>query len=220
MSDLDLLHASRDSRGRRLTPMALVLLALVPAPVPAQVTFGARIGALWSSNLVRDSIVTTVTARPRIAPVVALRVELPLRNRYRIAGELAASHSSLMSHSPDGDTPVTGLTVFAPALAVRVPATPWLTGEVRLGAVLYAPSGRTGTLFSAGAPIKPTLGLGLSADRPLGRSWVLAIALQYDVHKFGTAALRAQGFVDESVVHRVGIMLALSRHRDRHDATR
>jgi hypothetical protein len=220
VSDLDALHASRGSRGWRLTTTVLALLLLVPAPVPAQVTLGARIGALWSSNLVRDSIVTTVTARPRIAPLVALRVEIPLRDSYRIAGELAASHSTLMSYSPDGDAPVTGLTVLAPALAIRVPATPWLTGEARLGAVLYAPSRKTGTLFSAGSPIRPTLGLGLSADRPLGRLWGLAIAVQYDVHKFTTTALRAQGFVDESVVHRVAIMLALSRHAVRNDATR
>ena len=220
MTDLDPLHASRGSRGWCLAPAALVVLALVPAPVCAQVTFGARIGALWSSNLVRDSIVTTVTTRPRIAPVVALRVEVPVRDRYRIAGELAASHSTLMSYSANEDVHVTGLTVLVPALTVRVPATPWLTGEARVGAVLYAPSRKTGTLFSAGAPIRPTLGLGLSADRPLGRAWVVAIALQYDVHKFTTTALRAQGFVDASVVHRVAIMLAFSRRPDRHHATR
>jgi hypothetical protein len=185
---------------------------LMPCALSAQVTFGARVGAVWSSNLVRDSIVTAVTTRPNIGPLIALRVELPVRTRYRLAGEFAASRSSLVAHSSDGNVSVTGLTVLAPALALRVPAKPWLTGEARVGAVLYAPSRKSGTLFSAGAPIKPSLGVGLAADRPLGRSWVLAIALQYDVHKFTTTALRAQGFRDASVVHRIALMLALS-HR-------
>lgn len=192
--------------------MALALVMLAPSVLPAQVTFGARLGAVWSSNLARDSIVTTVTTRPNIAPLIGLRVELPIYNTYRLAAEVAASHSTLVGRSSDGNASVTGLTVLSPTLAFRVPANPWLAGEARVGAALYTASRKTGTLFSAGVPIEPTLGLGIAADRPLGRSWVVAVALQYDVHKFTTTALRAHGFVDASVVHRVALMLALS-HR-------
>ncbi len=197
-----------------------MLLVLSPAVLRAQITVGLRVGAVASTNLARDSIVTTVTARQNIAPLVGLRVEVPLRGAYRLAGEVGVSRSNLMSRSDANATVVTGLMIWHPTIAVRVPATPWLTGEARLGAIMYAPSRKTGTLFSAGAPIKPSLGLGIAAARPLGRSWALALVLQYDVHKFGTAALRAHGFRDQSVVHRIALLVALSRGAEHANADR
>jgi hypothetical protein len=195
-------------------PAFLVLLVLAPLPLRAQVTAGLRLGAVGSTALARDSIVAPVTARQNIAPLVGLRVEIPLRGVYRVAGELDVSRSNLMSRSDVSQTVVTGLTTWQPTIAVRVPATPWLTGEARLSAIMYAPSRKTGTLFSAGAPIRPALGLGITAARSLGRSWNLAVALQYDIHRFTTTALRARGFVDDTVVHRVGLLFALSHRMD------
>jgi hypothetical protein len=199
---------------------AVLLLLLSPAALHAQISVGLRVGAVASTNLARDSIVTTVTARQNVAPLVALRVELPFRGTVRLAGEVGVSRSNVMSRSAANATVVTGLTIWHPTIAVRVPATSWLTGEARLGALMYAPGQKTGTLFSAGAPIKPSLGLGVAAARPLGRSWGLAVVLQYDVHKFGTAALRAHGFREQSVVHRLALLVALSRSVNHANANR
>jgi hypothetical protein len=201
-------------------PAVLLLLLLSPAALNAQVTVGLRVGAVASTNLARDSIVTTMTARQNLAPLVALRLELPFRGASRLAGEVGVSRSNLMSRSDANATVVTGLTIWHPTIAVRVPATPWLSGEARLGAIMYAPGQKTGTLFSAGAPIKPSLGLGIAAARPVGPSWGLALVLQYDVHKFGTAALRAHGFREQSVVHRIALLVALSHRADHGDANR
>lgn len=171
---------------------------------------GLALGAVGSSNIVSDSIVETIAVRPRIAPQLGIRIETPLSGRYRLAGEMSVSHSSLMAY---GDTVnrVTGLTLWAPTVAIEAAATSWLGAEARLGALIYDPGETDGTLFGDGAPVTPTLGLGLRAERALGSGIVGSLQLRYDLHRFTTNALKARGFTGETVVHRVALSIAFHR---------
>ena len=61
------------------------------------------------------------------------------------------------------------------------------------------------------APITPTIGLGLGAERGVGRGMHGSLQLRYDLHRFNTNALKARGFTGETVVHRVALSIALHR---------
>lgn len=199
--------------------VAVFVGGLLPPTAGAQVSVGIGVGAVASSNLVKDSIVEAIAVRPRIAPQLALRVEGPLAGRYRLAGELSVSHSSLMAHG-DTSTRVTGLTLWAPVIAIEAAVTPWLGAEARLGALLYQPGERQGTLFSDGAPVTPTLGVGLRAERALTGGISGSLHVRYDLHRFTTTRLKARGFTGETAVHRVAVGVAFHRRFGRAPASR
>jgi hypothetical protein len=172
---------------------------------------GLGLGVVGSSNLVRDSIVEGITVRPQPAPQVGLRIETPLGGRYRVAGELSVSHSSLMARGSATSTKITGLTLWAPTVALQAAATPWLVGEARLGALIYDPSETESTLFSDGAPVTAVLGFGITAARGLGTRLTGTLQLRYDLHRFTTNALKGRGFAGETVVHRIALGITLYR---------
>ncbi|HEX9633485.1 MAG TPA: hypothetical protein VGA02_13575 [Gemmatimonadales bacterium] len=207
--------------GARPAALAVTALAcgLVAPAAQAQVSLGIGVGAVASSNLVTDSIVEVIAVRPRIAPQLTIRVERPLSGRYRVAGEVSVSHSSVMAHG-DTSTRVTGLTLWAPVIAIEAAATAWLGAEARLGALIYQPGERESTLFSDGAPIAPTLGLGLRAERGLTSGIRGSLQLRYDLHRFTTTRLRVRGFTGETVVHRVALSVAIHRGFGRAPASR
>ena len=190
---------------------AFLLCGLPPSAARAQVSVGVGLGVVGSSNLVRDSIVEVVSVRPQAAPQIGLRIETPLGGRYRVAGELSVSHSSLMARGEATSTKITGLTLWAPAVVLQAAVTPWLAGEARLGALIYAPSETESTLFSDGAPVTPVLGLGITAARALGDRLTGTLQLRYDLHRFTTNALKSRGFTGETVVHRIALGITLFR---------
>jgi hypothetical protein len=135
----------------------------------------------------------------------------PFRGTLWLTGDLEVSRSDLQSTGDTAATTITGLTVWAPTVALGTPLTPWLRAEARVGALFYAPSDRAGNLFSDGAPVEPALGIGLFVERALGRWLRGALHARYDIHRFTTATLEARGFDGKTVVHRVGISVSLSR---------
>src|SRR5688572_2009155 len=78
---------------------ALFLLAGATG-LEAQTDYYARVGAIGASNLVRDVIVSEITVRQSIAPMLAVGGSLPVGPGYR-AG-LEATFSSGGYHSDDG----------------------------------------------------------------------------------------------------------------------
>jgi hypothetical protein len=132
---------------------------------------------------------------------------------------VAVSHSDLVSHGDTGATTVTALTLWSPSVGLRAAATSWLVVEARLGAHIYDPGQTTGTLFSEGAPVEPMLGLGLSAERTLGKGFAAILGAQYDAHGFSTTALQSRGFTGKTIVHRVGLSVTLVRQFSHAPAT-
>ena len=180
-------------------------------PVEAQVQVGLRMGAVGSTEIVRDSVVEPIEVRPQVAPQIGLAASFLWRDRLRIGATFAVSRSDLQAISDSATTSVTRLTLWAPGVFLRVGALPWLTAEARLGAVVYDPSETEGTLFSEGAPIEPYLGVGVAVERALGNRLAASLFAQYDAHRFTTAALDDRGFTGKTLVHRIALGLSLSR---------
>lgn len=178
-------------------------------------SLGLGIGAVASSNLVTDSIVETIAVRPQVAPQLDLRVEKTLSARYRLAGDLAVSRSTVEAHGPSSSSEITSLTLWSPGIGLVAAATSWLGAEARLGALIYDPGATEGTLFADGAPVTPVLGLGLRAERALSGTLTGALHIRYDVHRFTTDALKARGFTGETVVHRIAFGITLYRRMSR-----
>jgi len=186
-------------------------MLLCPTALGAQVSVGLRIGAVGSSNLVRDSVVETLEVRPQVAPQLGLRISFPAGTRYVFGGDIAVSRSDLQARGDTASTTVTTLTQWAPGAFLRAALLPWLGAEARIGALIYDPGETVGTLFADGAPVEPLLGLGVTMERALGSRLVAAVIVQYDVHRFTTTSLRARGFSGQTTVHRLAIGLSLSR---------
>ena len=200
---------------RAAIAVATLACGLVPQGARAQVSLGIGVGAAASSNLVTDSIVEAIAVRPQVAPRLVIRVETPLSGRYHVAGEVSVSRSNLMTHAKTESTKVTSLTLWSPCVALRAAATPWLGVEARLGALVYDPGETDGTLFGDGAPVLPTLGLGVRAERALGDRLVGSLQLHYDLHRFTTNTLATRGFTGETIVHRVALGVTLYRRLGR-----
>jgi hypothetical protein len=182
--------------------------AVAASPASAQV--GVQVGLVVSSNLVSDSIVDRFSVRAN--PALALGVTGETRlDRYRLGAALTVSRSDLIGRGPQGAFTVTRLTTWHPSVYLRQPLRPWLSGEARLGLVIYSPSVRAGTLFRDGTPVQPAVGLGLRVERRLGRALALGFAGHYDLHRFSTPRLRAEGFTGQTYVHRVIALFSLRR---------
>jgi hypothetical protein len=182
-----------------------------PASAQPRGGVAVQVGAVGSSNLVRDSIVEVLEVRPQVAPLLGLVASFPIGGRYLLGGQVTVNRSDLRTVSDSSAATVTALTVWAPSLVLRTSLRPWLGAEVRLGAILYDPADPAGTLFSDGAPVAPMLGLGLSLERALGQDFRAALFLDYDAHRFTTPALEARGFTGVTVVHRLGLGVSLTR---------
>lgn len=195
-------------------PATVGVLAIIGASLalaaPARAQVAVQLGVIASSNLVRDSLGEAFAVRAN--PALALGVAAEARvDRYRVGAALSVSRSDVIRHQPDGGFPVTSLTVWNPRIYLRQPLRPWLSGEVGLGLVIHDPADRAGTFFGEDTPVEPGLSLGLRIERPLGGWFAAGLATLYDIHRFSTSRLRAEGFTGQSYVHRVTAALTLRR---------
>jgi hypothetical protein len=203
-------------RRHALLIVAATALAAGPARA-AQVGF--HLGMVGGTNLVSDSIVDAIAVRPNLALAIGASAEIRVE-QYLLGASLTVSRSNLVSHEQPSARTVTQLTVWNPSLYLRHPVRPWLSGDLRVGAVLYDPAVRQGTLFRDGTPTLVALGLGLRAERRLGTRVAVGVGLHYDVHRFSTSTLRAQGFDGHTIVHRVATLVSIRRLPDEAPASR
>ena len=184
----------------RTTGLAVALcLALAAMPVTAAhaqvfAEFGA--GATWSSILVRDTIVDGFTAQPAIAPTLGIAVGTPLGPKYEVAVGLAWARSDLQQKQTEGSRDIIPLTVWTGTLDLRWRFRSWASAQASIGAVKYsaADEGRQATLFRNDQPLEPTVGLGVRVDHPLGRNFLVALDLEWGLHRFRTQAMSEAGF--------------------------
>lgn len=182
-----------------------------PLAGQARTAVSLRVGAIGSSSLVRDSIVEAFAVRPQVAPMLGLRVTMPVGRRYTVGGQVALSRSNLRTVGDTAATTVTSLDVWAPSVVIRTSLKAWLAAEARFGLLVYHAAEPEGTLFSDGAPVAPMLGVGAALERPLGTRYRAALFVDYDAHRFTTTGLKARGFTGATIVHRVSVGLSLTR---------
>jgi len=191
----------------------LILALLLPAStvgLSAQTDYYARIGAIGASNLLRDVIVSEITVRQSIAPMVALGGSLPIGPGYR-AG-LEATFSSGGFHSEEGgvETDLGSLRTASLLLGLEGPIVAQVRWRAGLGAVRYWPSEETG-IFQQGGTTRWLAGAGADYRRPALAQWDLMASVRYDYHRFTTDELDRRGFSSTQAVSRVSLSVGLAR---------
>jgi hypothetical protein len=146
--------------------------------------------------LVHDSIVVPVDVTA-IGPALALTISERTRGAWTPEASLDVSWAALQRHESGTTTKINSVTTIAFTVGVGHAVTQGLTGRVGFGALKYLPSEKTG-LFRSGS--------GIAALGSASLDWIptataargIGLVLQYDVHRFTTAALHAEGFTRHS----------------------
>ncbi|MGH7531981.1 MAG: hypothetical protein ACREL4_01710, partial [Gemmatimonadales bacterium] len=130
---------------RRLTTLSAVVAALVPGALSAQIQWTARLGAVGSTKIVSDAIISPLTVTPAVAPTLLLGGSIPMDNKgRRFSVELGLASGSYSSKE-NGTTTALGtlrtMTLTAGAGGFMVPRLRW---RVALGFIKYLPAEKTG----------------------------------------------------------------------------
>jgi hypothetical protein len=195
--------------GRLATALALPACPL--ASLTAQVSVHLSAGARYTTTMVSDSIITNFKVRPAIAPALALTIGTPIdtTGKWTVEAILDWSHGDLVRHDQDGSTQsLGGLGTLGVSVGMRRHVLPWLSARASLGGLKYLPASKTG-IFSLGdsGSLFPLAGLAVEALPPFGTRWGLAVETRFDIHRFITPAMRAEGFQDSRPVMRLTLGL-------------
>ena len=191
----------------------LVLAVLLPASsadLTAQTDYYARVGAIGASNLIRDVIVTEITVRPSIAPMVALGASLPIGPGFRAGLEATLASGGYHSTEAGVDTDLGTLRTGSLMANLEGPLWSQVRWRAGLGALLYWPSDETG-IFQQGGTTRWVAGAGADYRRPALRNWDLMASLRYDYHRFITDELELRDFSQTQAVSRVSLSVGLAR---------
>jgi hypothetical protein len=195
---------------RHILLVTLLLSGAAPV-VRAQTEYYARVGAVGASNLLHDVIVTEVTLRQSIAPMIALGGSLPLGSRgYRANLEATLASGKFHRRQGGSSTNVGTLRTAALMLGLEGPVWRQVRWRAGLGAIQYWPAADEG-IFLSGSTTRFLIGAGADYRRPVLAKWDLMTSLRYDFHRFKTGTLESRGFSQTQGVSRVSLSLGLSR---------
>ncbi len=211
------MRVDRFPAGGHLPPMlrhiflaALLCTGAAPA-IRAQTEYYARIGAVGASDLLRDVIVTELTLRQSIAPMIALGGSLPFGGRgYRANVEATFASGRFHRKQDESSADIGTLRTATVMLGLEGPIRRALRWRGSLGAIQYWPADDEG-IFLSGGTIRFLVGAGVDYRRPVLAKWELMTSLRYDFHRFRTGTLEARGFSQSQGVSRVSLSLGLSR---------
>ncbi len=187
-----------------------LLLAAGTGALHAQTDYYARAGAMWSSILVRDVLVTEVTIQQSIAPMVALGASLPIAPSYRAGIEAALTSGGFSAEQDGADTDLGTLRTASVLLGLEGPVWRMIRWRVGLGGLFYWPSEDRG-VFLQGGPVRFLAGAGADWRSPVMPNWDLMISARYDLHRFTTDELERRGFSQAQGVSRVSLSVGLAR---------
>jgi hypothetical protein len=196
-------------------PKTILLLAFLllagATGLTAQTEYYARLGAVGASNLLRDVIISEITVRQSIAPMLALGGSLPIGpNGYRagLEGTFATGkyHSSQGAARTNLGTLRTGTLLLNIAGPVLRPIR-WRAG---LGAIHYWPSDDEG-IFLSGGTTRFLAGADLDYRQAVLPTWDIMGTIGYEFHRFSTDELHARGFTQTQSVNRFALSVGLAR---------
>ena len=190
----------------------LLLLALIPSALPAQIRASARLGGTWSSTLAEDEIGTPITVETGIAPTLALGATIPTGKKYRLGLETILSTSSVEASDDNATTDLGGVRTLTLNLTGGGPA--MLTGffwQAGVGFIKYLPGDKEG-LFRQGGPGRIIGSFLVEYRRPLRPGWEWTVGARYAFHQFITKELESRGFSRPQAVHRVGLEVGVARY--------
>lgn len=195
-------------------PKTLLILALLlPAGAPglaAQADYYARVGVVGASDLLRDAIVSEITVRQSIAPMLALGGSVPISPGYRAGLEAAFASGGFDSEENGVETDLGTVRTASLMLGLEGPIAGAFRWRAGAGTLLYWPGDEEG-IFQQGGTTRWLVGGGVDWRRPVLRRWDLMASARYDYHRFTTDELKRRGFSHSQAVSRVSLSLGLAR---------
>lgn len=143
-----------------------LLLAAGTGALEAQTDYYARAGAMWSSTLLRDVLVTEVTVEQSIVPMVALGASLPISPGYRAGLEATLTSGGLSAEQDGGETDLGTLRTASLLLGLDGPVWQAVRWRVGIGGLFYWPSEDRG-IFLQGGPVRLLAGAGADWRNPV-----------------------------------------------------
>jgi len=189
--------------------VGLVLAAGPPALLTAQVSIQPSIGLRYTTTVVHDSIVAPFDLRPAMAPALAITATSRTAGPWAAQATLDFSTSTLQRHDAGATADLGRVSTLAVTVGVqrRLPA--GLAAAARVDGLKYLPADDTGIFRSGTGGVLALAGAALSYAPPgaVAGPWRFGVEARYDVHRFLTPALRAEGFTSGRVVHRIALAL-------------
>ena len=167
----------------------------------------ASLGARFSTALVKDSIVVPIHLKPGIAPALLLSVRDQFHGPYTGDLTIDLSPTTLKREESGTSTDAGSVTTVAFTLGLRRALHPGVAARVGLGGLMYL-TDNTGVFQQGDGGLFPLIALGASYAPSFGARQQLEVALNYDVHRFITPALRSTGFPNPRPVHRLALTVS------------
>lgn len=190
-----------------------LLTLLLPAgatALSAQTDYYLRLGAIGASNLMRDGIVSEITVRQSIAPLLVLGGSLPLSRGYRAGLEGTVSSGGFHSTESGAETDLGTLRTASLQLDLSGPISRQIRWWMGLGGLFYLPKEDEG-IFLQGGTTRLLAGVGADWRRPMLSRWDLLASLRYDFHRFITEELKIRGFGQSQGISRISISIGIAR---------
>jgi hypothetical protein len=188
----------------------LLLLAAGAAPVHAQASYFARLGAVGASRLLRDFVTSPITVRQSIAPMLSVGGSLPVGPGVRAGLEATIASGSFHSTEDGVDTDLGTLRTGSLTAFLEGPVVQRLRWHAGFGGITYWPADETG-IFARGGTTRFLAGAGADYRFPLNPRWDVIASARYDYHRFSTEELEARGFSHTQVVNRVSLSVGIAR---------
>jgi hypothetical protein len=191
----------------------LLLAVLLPtgtAELAAQTDYYARVGAMGFGMLVRDVIVSEITVKQSIAPMVALGASMPIAPRYRVGLEATFETGSFHAEEAGAETDLGTLRSGSLLLNLEGPIAGPFRWRAGLGALMYWPGDEEG-IFAQGGATRWLAGGGADYRRKVMPKWDVMASARFDFHRFTTDELEQRGFSNTQGVSRVSLSVGLAR---------
>lgn len=185
----------------------LALLSAAPTiRLSGQVSIHAIVGARYTTALVHDVIVVPVDAKPSLGPVFALSIGERTNGPWTPEAALDVSWAALNRDEGGESAKFNSVTAIAFTVGARREIRPDLAARVGIGGIKYLPAEETG-MFRDGSGLWAvgTAGLYWTPAQLGGPARDFGLSLRYDIHRFSTPALHADGFTSAQLVHRVSL---------------
>ncbi|HEV8125683.1 MAG TPA: hypothetical protein VGP80_15655 [Gemmatimonadales bacterium] len=190
---------------RILNITTLITIALATTVSAQQVRLGARLGATWSSTLMKDVVVSPISVKAGIAPTLALSASIPSGRKYRLGLETVFTTASVKATENGVDTDLGSLRTATILLAAEGPLMVRdFYFRIGVGLMKYLPSEKTG-IFQQGGPTRITGNFTAEYRKDLHPGWEWVAAARYGLSSFTTKELQSRGFTRSQAIHRVGL---------------
>ena len=193
--------------ARVLVPLIAFLSVCPTVRLSAQVSVHVSLGARFSTELVKDSIVVPVNLKPGIAPALGLSVRDEFAGPY--AGDVTIDLSpTQLNREENGTSEGAGsVTTVGFTLGLRRELHTGVAARLGLGGLVYL-TDITGVFQQGNGGVFPLVALGGSYAPSFAARHHLEVALNYDMHRFITPALRTTGFPKPRPVHRLALVVS------------